>query len=240
MAIEVFNRIEKKYLISEDIYDKFYKEIKPYMEEDKYCKNGNYYSINNLYYDTDTDELIRRSMEKPVYKEKLRLRSYGIPKSEDRVFLEIKKKYRGVVNKRRTKLTLKQAEDFVNKGIVPTEGDYINHQVVKEIDYFIKFYKPRPKLFLAYDRVALFGKDDHNLRITFDRNIRTRRNNPELEKGDTGKQLLPAGKVLVEIKTSDSLPMWLTEILNRNEIRSTSFSKYGTEYANFITKESKI
>lgn len=239
MAIEVFNRIEKKYLITEDIYDKFYNEIIPYMELDKYCKDGNFYSINNLYYDTDSNELIRNSIEKPVYKEKLRLRSYGIPSLDDRVFLEIKKKYRGIVNKRRTKLTLQQAYDLVNQEIIPTEGEYINQQVVNELYYFIQFYKPKPKLFLAYDRVAAFGKEDKNLRITFDRNIRSRRDNPELDKGDYGEQLLPQGKVLVEIKTATAFPLWLTDILNRNEIRNTSFSKYGTEYKKYLYKENR-
>lgn len=240
MAIEVFNRIEKKYLLSEDMYGKFYEEMKPYMELDKYCNDGKCYSIYNLYYDTETDELIRRSIEKPVYKEKLRLRSYRIPQADDRIFLEIKKKYQGVVNKRRTKLTLKQAYDFVNNGIIPVEGNYINAQVVRELDYFIKLYKPQPKVFLAYDRVALFGRDDNNLRITFDRNIRTRRDNPEIDKGDYGEQLLPQKKILMEIKTATSFPLWLTELLNRYEIRNVSFSKYGTEYGNFITNENNI
>lgn len=240
MAIEVFNRIEKKYLIPEDIYDKFYKEISPYVELDKYCKEGKFYSIYNLYYDTENDELIRRSIEKPVYKEKLRLRSYRIPQEDDRIFLEIKKKYRGVVNKRRTKLTLKQAYDFVNNGIIPVEGDYINTQVVKELDYFIKLYKPKPKVFLAYDRVALFGREDNNLRITFDRNIRTRRDNPEIDKGDYGEQLLPDKRILMEIKTPTAFPLWLTEQLSKYEIRNTSFSKYGTEYSKHYENNSDI
>lgn len=237
MAIEVFNRVEKKYLISEEIYEIFNSEIEKYMETDKYCKNGNYYSINNIYYDTETDELIRTSIEKPVYKEKLRLRSYGIPTLDKKVFLEIKKKYKGVVNKRRTKLLLQQAYDFTEKGIIPTEGDFINHQVVRELDYFIKFYKPLPKLFLAYDRMAMFGKEDANLRITFDRNIRTRRDNLRLEWGDEGEQLLEKGQVLMEIKTPTSIPLWLTEILTRLEIKNNSFSKYGTEYRNYILNE---
>ena len=237
MAIEVFNRVEKKYLISEEEYDKFYEEIKEYMDTDKYCKDGQFYSINNIYYDTETDALIRASIEKPVYKEKLRLRSYGVPTLDKKVFLEIKKKYKGVVNKRRTKLLLQQAYDFTEKGIIPTEGDYINHQVVKELDYFIRFYKPMPKLFLAYDRMAMFGKEDNNLRITFDRNIRTRRENLRLEMGDEGEQLLDEGQVLMEIKTPTSFPLWLTEILTRMEIKNNSFSKYGTEYKNYVLNE---
>lgn len=237
MAIEVFNRVEKKYLISEDVFGKFYEEISSYMEYDNYCKGGTHYSINNIYYDTENHALIRASIEKPVYKEKLRLRSYGIPTPDRLVFLEIKKKYKGVVNKRRTKLKLSQAYDFVNDGLVPTEGEYINHQVVKELDYFIKFYEPKPQLFLAYDRVAMFCREDNDLRITFDKNIRTRRENLRLEFGDEGEQLLDKGQVLVEIKTPTSIPLWLTEILTRLEIRNISFSKYGTEYKQFILNE---
>lgn len=237
MAIEVFNRIEKKYLISEDIYDKFYEAIKDYMDVDEFCQNGKFYSINNIYFDTDENDLIRTSLDKPVYKEKLRLRSYGVPKLEDKVFLEIKKKYRGIVNKRRTILTLQQAYDFLFDGIIPSEGDYLNEQVIKELDFFMKFYSPKAKLFLAYDRMAMFGKEDNDLRITFDRNIRTRRDNLRLEKGDEGSQLLEKGMVLLEIKTPTSFPLWLTSILTENDMKGVSFSKYGTEYKNYVLNE---
>lgn len=237
MAIEVFNRIEKKYLISEDIYDKFYEAIKDYMDVDEFCQNGKFYSINNIYFDTDANDLIRTSLDKPVYKEKLRLRSYGVPKLEDKVFLEIKKKYRGIVNKRRTILTLQQAYDFLFDGIIPSEGDYLNEQVIKELDFFMKFYSPKAKLFLAYDRMAMFGKEDNDLRITFDRNIRTRRDNLRLEKGDEGSQLLEKGMVLLEIKTPTSFPLWLTSILTENDMKGVSFSKYGTEYKNYVLNE---
>lgn len=190
MAIEVFNRIEKKYLITEDVYGKFFDKIIPYMEMDAFCKDGKFYSINNIYFDTENNDLIRTSIDKPVYKEKLRLRSYGVPEFNDIVFLEIKKKYNGIVNKRRTLLKLNQAYDFLFDGIMPSEGDYLNAQVLKELKFFMKFYNPVAKLFLAYDRVAMFGKDDENLRITADRNIRTRRDDLRLEDGDYGDKLL--------------------------------------------------
>lgn len=234
MAIEVFNRVEKKYLIDEDAYRMFSELIEPYMEADEFCVNDNFYSINNIYYDTDTDELIRNSIDKPVYKEKLRLRSYGVPELNDMVFLEIKKKFDGVVNKRRTVIRLSQAYDFLDNGIVPEEGNYLNMQVVRELKYFIEFYKPKPKVFLKYDRKALFGKEDDDLRITFDKNIRTRREDLRLEAGDAGEQLLEDGKILMEIKTTTSFPLWLTSILTKYEIKGVSFSKYGTEYKKFI------
>lgn len=234
MAIEVFNRVEKKYLIDEDTYRIFSELIEPYMEADEFCVNDNFYSINNIYYDTDTDELIRNSIDKPVYKEKLRLRSYGVPELNDMVFLEIKKKFNGVVNKRRTVIRLSQAYDFLDNGIVPGEGNYLNMQVVRELKYFIEFYKPKPKVFLKYDRKALFGKEDNDLRITFDKNIRARREDLRLEAGDAGEQLLEEGKILMEIKTTTSFPLWLTSILTKYEIKGVSFSKYGTEYKKFI------
>lgn len=240
MAIEVFNRVEKKYLIDLDTYDKFCEEIEPYMNNDKYCVDGSFYSINNIYYDTDTDELIRRSVDKPPYKEKLRLRSYGVPDIEDKVFLEIKKKFKGIVNKRRTVIKLSKAYDFLDRGIVPNSGSYLNKQVVNELKYFIDFYKPKAKLFLKYDRKALFGKEDGNLRITFDKNITTRRYDLRLEAGEYGEQLLEDGKILMEIKTIDSFPIWLTDILSEYEIRNNSFSKYGTEYMKYIQKKLKM
>lgn len=236
MAIEVFNRVEKKYLIDEDIYDVFYELILPYMEADAYCADGNFYSIHNIYYDTDTDELIRKSIEKPIYKEKLRLRSYGVPAMEDIVFLEIKKKFDGVVNKRRTAIRLSEAYEFLDSRIIPEKGEYLNGQVIREINYFIDIYKPKPKVFLKYDRKALFGREDSDLRITFDRNIRTRRDNLRLEAGEEGELLLEEGKILMEIKTTTGFPLWLTSILTEYGINSTSFSKYGTEYQKFIQR----
>ena len=234
MAIEVFNRVEKKYLIDESTYQTFRELIEPYMETDAFCSDDKFYSINNIYYDTDTNELIRNSIEKPVYKEKLRLRSYGIPTPDDMVFLEIKKKFNGVVNKRRTVIGLSRAYDLLDNGIVPDERDYLNMQVVRELKYFIGFYNPVPKLFLKYDRKALFGKEDRDLRITFDKNIRTRRDNLRLETGDDGELLLEEGTLLMEIKTTTSFPLWLTSILTKYEIKGVSFSKYGTEYKKFI------
>lgn len=237
MAIEVFNRVEKKYLIDEKKYDLFCEAIGTFMEYDRFCVNGEFYSINNIYYDTETNELIRRSIDKPPYKEKLRIRSYGVPNLDDKVFLEIKKKFKGVVNKRRTLIRLYRAYDFIDKGVMPKESEYINGQVINELKYFIDFYKPVPKLFLKYDRLAMFGREDENLRITFDKNITVRRKDLRLESGDYGDLLLKDNKILMEIKTINSFPLWLVDILSRYEIKNTSFSKYGTEYMKFIKNE---
>lgn len=252
MAIEVFNRCEKKYIMNEETYLKVVEKIKDYMLPDAYNQNGEFYTICNIYYDTVNDRLIRNSIEKPVYKEKLRVRSYGVPKPDDLVFVEIKKKYNGIVNKRRTSMRLSDAYEYLeNKEAVSDVIDKaglsyeINKQVLREIDYFKNYYEIVPKLCLCYDRYAYFGKHDNDFRITFDTNIRTRRDDLRLEHGDYGEQLLDNGSYLMEVKANGAIPLWFAKIISEFNIYPASFSKYGTEYKrylqnNYTRKDDKI
>lgn len=228
-VIDVFQRVEKKYLMTAETYQLFQKEIEAYMQADQY----GLHTICNIYFDTISDELIRNSIEKPVYKEKLRLRSYGIPNYNSQVFLEIKRKYKGIVYKRRVAMTLKEASYYLEHGIRPKNDS----QILKEIDYFIKFYEPIPKLYLAYDRVAFFGKEDNNIRMTIDANIRSRKDDLALEQGDRGELLLEQEMYLLEIKVPNAYPIWLAEILSKLEIYPISFSKYGNIYKQNLLKE---
>lgn len=222
MAQTVFNRYEKKYLMPEPVYHSLRQRLEPYMEEDQY----GLHTICNIYYDTPDFALIRRSIEKPVYKEKLRLRSYGVPSMDSKVFLEIKKKYRKVVNKRRIQLTLRQAYDYLERGIRPQEDT----QILREIDFFLIRYKLVKGIFLAYDRIALAGREGIDLRVTFDHNIRSRREHMGLENGDAGELLLPEGYYLMESKIMGATPIWFAEILSDLSIYPVSFSKYGNIY----------
>ena len=192
------------------------------MTEDEYGKH----TICNIYYDTPDNLLIRRSIEKPVYKEKLRLRSYGIPTLDTKVFLEMKKKYNKVVNKRRIQLTLREAYDYVEHGIRPKEDS----QILREMDFFLDRYTLERGLYLAYDRVALFGNEDKDFRVTFDMNIRSRKEYTGLEDGDFGNLLIPQGYYLMESKVMGSTPLWFTKILSELQIFPASFSKYGNFY----------
>lgn len=234
MAIEVFNRFEHKYLITQNQLDKLLPIIDRHMAMDKYCLNHSTYTIANLYYDTADNMLIRNSLEKPFYKEKLRLRAYGIPKTDSFVFLEIKKKYNKCVNKRRTTLRLNEAYSFCESGEQPEHQDYMNAQVCNEIEYFIRHYDVTPKVYIAYDRLAYFEEGNPDLRISFDTNIRTRRTDLSLEAGDHGDKLLSDGVWLMEIKTSRAKPLWLCEALTETGIKRISFSKYGTEYTHML------
>ena len=233
MAQTVFNRYEKKYLMTEEIYLELRERLAPYMSVDQY----GLHTICNLYYDTKDYDLIRRSIEKPVYKEKLRLRSYGIPTMESTVFLEIKKKYNKIVNKRRIQLTLQDAYDYIESGIRPK----MDSQILNEIDFFLHRYHLQRSVYLAYDRIALFQKDDPDFRVTFDQNIRSRQLDMGLEKGDMGKNLLPPGYYLMESKIMGATPLWFSQILSDLDIYPVSFSKYGniykTRYDMFHTDE---
>lgn len=237
MAIEVFNRYEHKYMLDEETFKRVTALMDTHMIPDSHNANHKLYTIANIYYDTDDDYLIRKSLAKPAYKEKLRLRSYGIPNSNSKVFLEIKKKYKGLVNKRRTTLKLGEAYEFINSGVKPRPADYMNCQVLNELEYFMKVYTLVPKVYIAYDRLAYFEKDNPDLRISFDTNIRTRRCDLMLEHGTYGSRLLDRGAYLMEIKTSRAMPIWLADMLCRYDIKRRSFSKYGTEYKNYITSE---
>ena len=234
LAKEVFSRFEVKYAINTAKKDILIAALQEYMVADKYNVGGNPYTICNVYYDTDDNYLIQKSVSKPVYKEKLRLRGYGVPNPGDLVFLEIKKKYKGVVNKRRTRLELEEAMRFTLAGEIPEQKPYINSQVMNEIKYFMSIYDLKPKLYLAYDRLAFFDKNDSEFRVSFDTNIRTRRYDLRLDAGDYGEKMFDDDVWLMEVKINKNLPLWFTRLLDENEIYHSSFSKYGTEYARLV------
>lgn len=241
MAIEVFNRYESKFQMSTEVYLDFKKELLKRMEMDEFNQNDEFYKISNLYYDTKDDLLIRRSLDKPKYKEKVRLRSYGVPEENGKAYLEIKKKFKGIVNKRRTTLKLDEAYKFLDTGIKPEYKEYMNSQVLAELSYILKLYNLEPKVYIAYDRIAYFEKENREFRVTFDTNIRTRRYDLKLEAGDYGDKLTEGDMWLMEVKAESTVPLWFSKLLSEYKLYSTSFSKYGNEYKKMIknTKDAK-
>ena len=233
MTVEIFNRQEKKYMLDGETYRALIGRIEERMDSDEHSRAGGFYSICNIYYDTSDDRLIRKSIDKPVYKEKLRLKTYGVPKAQSDAFIEIKKKYRDIVNKRRIVLPLEQAKAYLDKGEAPTWAG-INTQILRELDYFTDFYRLVPKVYIAYDRRAYFDREDESFRVTFDTNIRSRRTDLSLESGDYGTPLLKSGNWLMEVKISHAMPQWFGKILSEFKLYPVSFSKYGTEYRGYI------
>lgn len=235
MGIEVFNRYEKKFMISKEVCEEIQRRFEEHMEMDEFNRLNGIYTVSNIYYDTQDNDLIHRSLSKPIYKEKLRLRAYGVPQSSQKGYLEIKKKYKGLVNKRRTSMTIEEAKHFVETGEKPELKSYHNKQVINEIDFFIKRYDLKPAIYIAYDRTAYFSKESRDLRITFDHNIRTRRYDLSLEAGDYGDLLIDPDQRLMEIKAENTFPLWLSHMLSEMEIYPVSFSKYGHEFKQYAT-----
>lgn len=221
-----FKRYEKKYLLYKLQYAYLREDLRSFMDEDEYGKH----TICNLYYDTNSFEIIRRSIEKPHYKEKLRLRSYGVPTKVSPVFFELKKKYNKEVFKRRVSLSIGEVEEYL-------ENKKCESQILKEIDWFTRMYHVEPRVFIAYDRMALFGKDNNDIRVTFDTDIRFRTSDLCLSKGDHGTAILAEDQVLMEIKIQGAMPIWLSDILANLCIFPNSFSKYGHCYKHHILKE---
>ncbi len=238
MTLKTFKRYEKKFLLNENQYNEMLKRLPLNMTPDKNSRQDACYSIHNIYYDTVNNDIIRNSISHPYYKEKLRLRSYTVPVSpDDIVFLEFKKKIGGIVSKRRATMTLQDAYHFIETGTKPEMTGYMNNIVIEEIAQFLKNNKVEPKVLISYDRKAFFGKTDKSIRITIDKNIRTRRVDVALEKGAHGKLLLDNNPFLMEIKFSQAMPLWFTGILSELKIYNTSFSKYGTEYRNYLLED---
>lgn len=218
----IFKRYEMKYMLDIRQLSLLKNEMKKYMIADAFGKS----TICSLYFDTPKYLLIRRSMDHPMYKEKLRLRSYGVADENSTVFVELKKKYDSVVYKRRVAMTEKEALEYLlnHRKVMDT-------QITREIDYCMDVYKGiAPAMLLSYEREAYYARDDHEFRVTFDQNILWRNYDLSLHEGIYGNPILKDNQVLMEVKTAGAIPMWMVRFLRDNEIYKTSFSKYGTAY----------
>jgi hypothetical protein len=218
----IFKRYELKYLLTSEQRRQIEEAMADHMVADVHGRS----TILSLYFDTPDYLLVRRSMDKPLYKEKLRLRSYGVANPDTTVFVELKKKYDSVVYKRRIGMTEEDAKTYLLSRQPVTDG-----QIVREIDYCLHHYEHlAPKVLLSYEREAFYASDDHDFRVTFDENILWRDYDVNLTSGVYGTPILEEGQSLMEIKTAGAIPLWLVKTLSANRIYKTSFSKYGTAY----------
>ena len=222
-----FERYEIKYLLTHAQKDALLEYIRPYMALDQYGRT----TIRNLYFDTESYLLIRRSNEKPLYKEKLRVRSYCRAKGEDTVFVEVKKKFKRVVYKRR--LTMPQSEALA--WLAGDDRFAPEGQIAREITYFRNYYGDlRPTVYLSYEREAFYSLDGSDFRLTLDENILARQENITLDSEPSGLPLLPEGMVMMELKSPGALPLWIVRFLSEQKIYKTSFSKYGNAYEKML------
>ena len=240
MAENTFQRREKKILYDASLTEPLKQRIEEYMNADPYNKDGRPYTICNLYFDNVNNDVIRNSVQLPKYKEKLRLRSYGTPDLDTKVFLELKKKLNGIGTKRRAKLTLAEVYEFLDGRKYPENTKYINTQVLREIDYYLSHTPVEPVAYVSYQRYAYFGKEDQNFRITFDFDIITRRHDLSLESGRFGAPLLPDNLALLEVKFAGAVPLWFVKIMSEFGLSFHTFSKIGTDLKKTVLKNNGI
>lgn len=235
-----FMRAESKYLLTLSQYRLLMSALKGKLVPDKYPE----YALRSIYFDTDDDIMIRRSIEKTQYKEKLRLRSYGEADGSTTVFLEIKKKYQGIVGKRRISLLYRTATEYLAARAVSEKPPDIplrdgERQIFSEIDYLVGLYRPMPKQYVYYEREAFTYAEDSEVRITFDKNITGRRENLTLGGENYGSVIIGDDMRLMEVKVPGCIPFEISRILSILEIRPTSFSKYGTFYKEYILQNQR-
>ena len=227
----IFKRYEIKYLLTSEQRQYIQDAMKPYMKLDEFGHS----IIRNIYFDTDNYRLVRHSIEKPVYKEKLRMRSYQSAGENDSVFMELKKKYQSVVYKRR--IMLPQQEGF--QMVQHPEKVQADSQIKKEMMYFCEYYQSlKPVVYLSYEREAYYSFDGSDFRVTFDEEILSRTDRLFLDEDPGGCPLLEKGMSIMEMKTSGGRPMWMTQALTKMHLYKTSYSKYGTAYQKMMLSAS--
>ncbi|MGX7196903.1 VTC domain-containing protein [Enterococcus olivae] len=227
----VFQRKESKYLLTQQQFTAFLEELQTYMTLDQY----GLHTIRSLYYDTTDYRFIRHSMDKPKYKEKFRIRCYGTPESDSLVFLEIKKKVKGIVYKRRLPITFPEYQIWEKTGQLP---EALKHtQIGQEITWlFLKHPDLTPKVLISYDRLSFFCEADEDFRITFDQNIRYQAEDTRVAAA-RGELVAPELGVLMEVKAIGAYPLWFVELLSNYQIQKGSFSKYAQTYQRHLFKE---
>ena len=249
MALLTFERKEIKYIITKEQKDEIIKRLSDYITIDEYASNKGIYEVFNLYFDNDNNDIIRYNNSKPKYKEKFRVRTYSkLINYDSIIYLEIKKKFKGYGNKRRVSMKYRDYLKFINQDFKKKENEnfidyyqriekieyfdkdgkkkYLENQILKEIIYLFYLNDLKPACFISSIRNAYFDSLNNDIRITFDQDIIIRREKVSFDLFD-GKRLLDENHIIMEIKISNAMPLYLVNVLSDLKIYSQGFSKYG-------------
>lgn len=228
---KAFERKETKYQLTEATFAKFKQELASYMTLDEF----GLHTILSLYFDTPDYRMIQASMEKPKYKEKFRVRSYGVPKASSTIFLESKKKINGIVYKRRIPVSYTDYEAWQQGGAFPESPD--TPQINRELQWlFAQYDRLAPRVLIAYDRMSYFYEEDSDFRVTFDQRIRYRAEELDLTRGSQGSLVAPEVPVLMEVKAMGAYPLWFAQLLTKYGLHKASFSKYALTYRRHLAE----
>lgn len=227
MALEIFSRRELKFLLPFETYKALANDMMPYMRYDKFGDGFGRYNIVSLYFDTPQKTIYYETRNKLLFRQKLRLRVYDEADLNSTAFLEVKQKFKNVVNKRRTLVPLQSAYDYIyqNQSIADQVS---NPQILKEIDHFKQLYNLHPEIVVSYDRQAFHGLYDPDLRVTYDYNLLCRNDDLHIENGPQGENFVDPNLVVMEVKITNSVPLWLTELLSDYGLQKQGVSKFCT------------
>lgn len=238
MEINVFRRYEKKFLLTLEQWQGLVPIIEAHMDIDPYCVEKKPYTVRTIYFDTTDYDVIRKSIDNPKFKEKLRMRKYGpFDKQSDEVYLEIKRKYQGVGTKRRVKCSEQEVASLIDKQQQPLRSDYYSLQILNEIGYYLSVNRVKPAVFISYQRLAYTDKESKHFRLTIDQAIMTRRDDFDFTHGPRGRHLIDDQHRLMEVKVGKAMPLWFAQALSQHKIYLTSFSKYGKDFEARLKKE---
>ncbi len=211
--------------------------------------------VRSLYFDTPAHDLIARSMESPLYKEKLRLRVYGQASEPGTpAFLEIKKKFKGIVYKRRVLVSIGAAHLIIEGASLsealaahPLNDEALaaealtphREQIAREIAFFIQRHDARrPSILTQCERQA-FTSSDGDLRVTIDRNLSYKANPQSIADTHFAIPLIPQTEAVMELKCTHALPLWLAGELSAVCAYKQSFSKCGTAYGHSVSEQAQ-
>jgi len=220
----IFRRQEIKFILDTAKLQPLYDIVAEKIPRDTYGQ----YLVQSIYFDTNNWDIIRSSIEKPVYKEKLRLRCYGVPGQDSTIFMELKKKFRGVVSKRRIAFPMQELIEKSAQELVAEDST----QIGRELSYYLQNHAVQERVHISYEREAFAG--ENGLRLTLDTNIRFRTDILDYQNPGEGLEVLPAGLTVMEIKTLGGMPIWLAQTLSEHKIFPHSFSKYGAGYKKYV------
>ncbi len=222
IALDTFKRVEDKYIMTKKQAARFMELCSSHLKEDTYFR----YTVRSVYFDSERSDLVIRSLMKPDYKMKLRLRSYCDPQGDTPVFLETKKEFEDIIYKRRIGLSYDEAIAYLDYGI----PHHVKNNTADEIDYLLNYYNLSEKVMIAYDRECYASKTEDDVRITFDSNVRYRIDGFSMVLDGSEKRLTDEDTVVMEVKAMDRYPLWLTKTLSAMKLYRGSFSKYGKIY----------
>lgn len=224
-------RLEYKYLIPVDKLDSFRRELLPFVNLDDKHNDGNEYIVRSIYFDTHDLRFYREKVEGYKIRKKLRIRGYNFVENANPVFLEIKRKNDGYINKNRAPLEYQNLDEFlesasINDFIIKDSNGELHKRDAEKFLYHLRKNSLKPIVLIVYDREAFFSKFDESLRITFDKNLRYKIY-PSLENlFSEDLQVLHKNNFILEVKFSEGFPNWLSNLINKYQLSRKSLSKY--------------